>query len=266
VVERQVTRRVRRMLGTIARADVAVLADVARDHPLGQSSPSCIRVDVMVGTDARAARMLAAASSRSARDDTADRAQLHPRIVDGPGGAVYSPTVLRLRDHGVPNPQHGGPTLPATPDDAEEQREALGRAGPSGAERINAQSPTDEAHRDDRHDHVVEGTEHRDELRDQVDRREDPGEQAHEHETNIKGHRPIDEDGPQQPEHIRHDLHDLAGGNASGPEEPEDDEEGHPQPSEPREETKQRADIHARSMPRRKASIRGSESPWIAQA
>jgi hypothetical protein len=54
-------------------------------------------MDVMVGTDARQARMLAAASSRSARDDTADRAQLHPRIVDGVVGAVYSPAVLRLR-------------------------------------------------------------------------------------------------------------------------------------------------------------------------
>ena len=77
VVERQVTRRMRRMLGTIAWADVAVLADVAGDHPLGQASPSRIRVEVMVGTDARQARMLAAASSRSARDDAADRAELH---------------------------------------------------------------------------------------------------------------------------------------------------------------------------------------------
>jgi hypothetical protein len=78
VVERQVTRRMRRMLGTIARAHVAVLADVARDHPLRQASPSCIRMDVMVGTDARQARVLAAASSRSARDHAADRAELHP--------------------------------------------------------------------------------------------------------------------------------------------------------------------------------------------
>ncbi len=87
---------------------VAVLADVARDHPLGQAGPSCIRMDVVVGTDARQARMLAAASSRSARDDTADRAELHPQIVDGLAGAVYSPAVLRLRDqplkaHGVLN-------------------------------------------------------------------------------------------------------------------------------------------------------------------
>jgi hypothetical protein len=78
VVERHVTRRVRRMLGTIARAHVAVLADVARDHPPGQASPSCIRMDVTDGTDARQSRMLAAATSRSAGDDTADRAELHP--------------------------------------------------------------------------------------------------------------------------------------------------------------------------------------------
>jgi hypothetical protein len=67
----------RRMLGTIARAHVAVLADVAGDHPSGKASPSCIRMDVMVGTDARQARMLAVASSRSARDNTTDRARLH---------------------------------------------------------------------------------------------------------------------------------------------------------------------------------------------
>jgi len=107
VIERQVTRRVRRMLGTIARADVAVLADVARDHPLGQAGPSCIRMDVMVGTDARQARMLAAASGRSAGDDTTDRAQLHPRIVDGVAGGVYSPAVLRLR--GQPSERTGRP-------------------------------------------------------------------------------------------------------------------------------------------------------------
>ena len=40
------------MLGTIARAYVAVLTDAARDHPLGQACPSCIRMDVMVDTEA----------------------------------------------------------------------------------------------------------------------------------------------------------------------------------------------------------------------
>jgi hypothetical protein len=90
----------------VARADVAVLPDVARDHPPGQASPSGIGMDEMVGTNARQAWMLAAASSRSAGDDTADRAELHGRIVDGAAGVVYSPAVLRLGDHGSPKP-HG---------------------------------------------------------------------------------------------------------------------------------------------------------------
>jgi hypothetical protein len=60
MVERQVTRRMRRMLGAIARALVAVLADVTGDHPLGQAGPSRVRMDVMVGTHARQSRVLAA--------------------------------------------------------------------------------------------------------------------------------------------------------------------------------------------------------------
>jgi hypothetical protein len=93
MVERQVPRWMRRMLGTIARADVAVLADVAGDHPLGQAGPSRVGMDVMVGTDARQARMLAAASSRSARDDTADRAELHCSL-----GPTVSPLTLVTLD------------------------------------------------------------------------------------------------------------------------------------------------------------------------
>jgi hypothetical protein len=94
----------RRMLGTIARADVAGLADVSGDHPLREASPSCVRMDVVVGTDARQAWMLAAASSRSAGDDTAHRAEFHPWMVFGMDDEVYSPAVLGLRDHVRPNP------------------------------------------------------------------------------------------------------------------------------------------------------------------
>jgi hypothetical protein len=83
VIERQVTGRMRRMLETIARADVAVLADVAGDHPLGQAGPTRVRMDVMVGPDAREPRVVAASTAGSARDDAADRAELHPkRVVD----------------------------------------------------------------------------------------------------------------------------------------------------------------------------------------
>ena len=98
VVSGQITRRVGRMFGAIAWADPAVLPDVPIDHAPRQAGPARVGVNVMVGADARQAGMLAAASSRSARDDTADRAELHPRIVGGLAGAVYSLAVLRLRD------------------------------------------------------------------------------------------------------------------------------------------------------------------------
>lgn len=124
VVERQVARWMRRMLGTIARAHVAVLADMARDHPPRQAGPSRISVDVMVGTEARQARMLGAAPASAAGDNTADRAQLHrgyrPRAVppltlvtlestpidiewsvNGGASRVHPLWVLRLRGHAV---------------------------------------------------------------------------------------------------------------------------------------------------------------------
>jgi hypothetical protein len=121
VVERQVTRWMGRMIDTIAWADVAVLADVAGDHPLGQASPSRVRMDVVVGTDSRQRRVLAAPTPRAAGNHTADRAELHRRpagdlaacltlvtldcglvdIATSVGrvrAAVYPPAVLRLRD------------------------------------------------------------------------------------------------------------------------------------------------------------------------
>jgi hypothetical protein len=87
VVGGQIMRRVGGMLGTITRADPAVLTNVAGDHALGQAHPAWIGVNVMVGADARQARMLATASRRSARHDTADRADLHrsARCTEGRG-------------------------------------------------------------------------------------------------------------------------------------------------------------------------------------
>ena len=88
----------------------------ARDHRQGTRSragrrggrssawtagPSRVRMDVMVGTDARQARMLGAAATRAAGDDTADRAELHAWMVYGVDDEVYSPAVLRLRDQAV---------------------------------------------------------------------------------------------------------------------------------------------------------------------
>jgi hypothetical protein len=123
------------MLGTIARAYVAVLANVAGDHPPGQASPSPISVNVMVGTDARQAGVVGTAATRAAGDDTTDRAQLHGsrrlgavspltlvmldcRPVDiamsvvEKVAAVYSPAVLRLQDQPSNSPvRHWRPSV-----------------------------------------------------------------------------------------------------------------------------------------------------------
>jgi hypothetical protein len=111
------------MLDAIARAHPAVLPNVARDHASTEARPAWIRVDRMVGADARQAWVLAASTPWSARDDAADRAELHPRpavdlaarltlvtlectpvdiamSVIGEAGGVYSPRVLRLWGQG----------------------------------------------------------------------------------------------------------------------------------------------------------------------
>jgi hypothetical protein len=97
VIERQIVRWMRRMLDTIARTNPAVLPDVAGDHPLGQASPSCIRMDVMVGTDAREPRVLSAPTPLSAGNNTADHAQLHcPADPSRRGRALTLVTLVTL--------------------------------------------------------------------------------------------------------------------------------------------------------------------------
>jgi len=52
--------------------------------------------DPATGSGGHPAVVLGAATTRAARDDTIDRAELHPRIVDGVGCAVHSPAALHL--------------------------------------------------------------------------------------------------------------------------------------------------------------------------
>ncbi len=49
--------------------------------------------------------MVTAAATRAAGDNPTDRAQLHPQIVDGLAGVVYSPAVLRLPGEGRVTPR-----------------------------------------------------------------------------------------------------------------------------------------------------------------
>ena len=82
----------------VARAAVAVLATPGAEHAGAQAVPGPGAVQGVVPAAVGLAGMVSAAAASAAGDDTADRAQLHPRIVGGVGGAVYSPAVLRLRE------------------------------------------------------------------------------------------------------------------------------------------------------------------------
>ena len=94
----------------VARAPVAVLATPGAEHAGAEPLPGPRAVQGVVPAAVGLAGVLGAATTRAAGDDTTDRAQLHPRIVGGLAGAVYSPAVLRLRDQWV-----GGAGLAAAP-------------------------------------------------------------------------------------------------------------------------------------------------------
>ena len=112
------------------------------------------------------------------------------------------------------------------------------------AQIVEAEATADVAHRHDRHYHIIEGPENRDELRDEVDRREDPGEQPDQDQPDVEGRRPIGDHGPHESHHIRDDTEDLANGHAPGPERPEEDEEDHPQPDQGHGDPDECAGIH----------------------
>ena len=97
VVDGQVGSRVGGAL--VARTPVAVLATPGAEHAGAESLPGPRAVQRVVAAAVGLAGVLGTAATLAAGDDTADRAQLHQRIVGGVSGAVYSLAVLRLRDH-----------------------------------------------------------------------------------------------------------------------------------------------------------------------
>ena len=99
VVDGQVGRGVGGAL--VARAPVAVLATPGTEHAGAEPLPGPRAVQGVVPAAVGLAGVLGAATTRAAGDDTADRAQLHPQIVGGLAGAVYSPAVLGVRDQSV---------------------------------------------------------------------------------------------------------------------------------------------------------------------
>ena len=104
----------------VARAPVAVLAAPGAEHAGAETLPDACAVQGVVAAAVGLPRVLGAAATRTACDDTTDRAELHgaSRMRAGPcltlvtlactpfdiatsvigeGGGVYSPRVLRLR-------------------------------------------------------------------------------------------------------------------------------------------------------------------------
>ena len=84
VIDRQVRGSVGGTL--VARAPVAVLTAPRPQHAGAEPLPGPRAVQGVVATAVGLAGVLGAATASAAGDDTADRAQLHPRIVDGVAG------------------------------------------------------------------------------------------------------------------------------------------------------------------------------------
>ena len=78
----------------IARAPVAMLATPGVEHAGAEALPGARAAEGVVAAAVGLPSVLGTATTRAAGDDTTDRAQLHPRIVDGLGEVVYSPEVL----------------------------------------------------------------------------------------------------------------------------------------------------------------------------
>ena len=81
----------------VTRAPVPVLTAPGAEHAGAETLPLPRAVQGVVAAAVRLSGVLDAATTRAAGDDTADRAELHPRSVGSTGVVVYSPAVLRLR-------------------------------------------------------------------------------------------------------------------------------------------------------------------------
>ncbi len=99
----------------VARAPVTVLTAPGAEDAGAETLPGPRAVQGVVPAAVGLPSVLGTAAARAAGDDTADRAELHPRIVDGRAGAVYSPAVLGLRDQYGANLHGPGRALASQP-------------------------------------------------------------------------------------------------------------------------------------------------------
>jgi len=88
----------------VARARVAMLTAPGAQHAGAELPPGPRAVQGVVRAAVGLPVVRSTAATSAAGDHTTDRAQLHTRIVGGLACGVYSPAVLRPRDHVSPNP------------------------------------------------------------------------------------------------------------------------------------------------------------------
>jgi hypothetical protein len=99
---------------SVAGAPVAVLTTPGAKHAGAEVLPGPRAVQGVVPAPVGQAGVLGTAATSAAGDDTTDRAQLHPRIVGGLAGGVYSLRVLGLRSDGSPTADVSDAWAPAS--------------------------------------------------------------------------------------------------------------------------------------------------------
>ena len=95
----------------VARTPVAMPATPGAEHAGAESLPGPRAVEGVVPAAVGLPSVVGVTATGAAVDDTTNRAQLQPQIVDGLGDAVYSLGVLRPPDHGDERPD--GTATPA---------------------------------------------------------------------------------------------------------------------------------------------------------
>ena len=120
----------------VARAPIAVLTTPGAKDAGAESLPGPRAMEGVVAAAVGLADVLRAATTSAAGDDTTDRAQLHPRIVDRVAGAVYSLAVLGVRGHDASGRCGGPQAAPSLPDHDHAHDHRCDRIGPPQPKRI----------------------------------------------------------------------------------------------------------------------------------
>ena len=155
-----------------------------------------------------------------------------PSIADVGGIGPERARAIRCRGDGV------------CTDDREQHREAGLRAHPALSEVLDPDAAADVAHRHDRDDDVVHRPEDGDEFRDEVDRRDDPGQQPDQHQPDVERRAAIADERTKQPQDVRDQAEELTNRDVLGSKDPEDDKERGPQRDQGKDDGGDRREFH----------------------